>query len=89
MAATDDWRLTSQAEYLTGVTLVRKKWVRPKPDWDHDHCSFCWAKFADFEGPEFLREGYTTTDDYYWICPECFADFRELFKWHVSGEEAA
>lgn len=57
MADASDPRLSKQAEYLTGVTLVRKKWLRPKPDWDHDHCAFCWAAFAEFEGLEFLREG--------------------------------
>jgi hypothetical protein len=86
MTGANDWRLTNQAEYLGGVTLVRKIWVRPKPDWDHDHCAFCWAKFTDVDGPEFLREGYTTSDDYYWICPTCFIDFREQFGWHVVGE---
>lgn len=60
MTGSNDWRLTNQAEYLRGVTLVRKNWGRPKPDWGHDHCAFCWAKFADADGPEFLHEGYTT-----------------------------
>ena len=59
------------------MTLVPKTWVRPRAEWDHDHCAFCWAKFADVDGPEILREGYATPDDYYWICPTCFTDFRE------------
>ena len=85
MTSANDWRLTNQAEYLSGVTLVRKTWVRPRAEWDHDHCAFCWAKFADVDGPETLSEGYTTPDDYYWICPTCFTDFREHFGWQVVG----
>ena len=42
-----DPRITNQKTYLLGVALAKKAWVRPAPDWDHDHCAFCWAKFAE------------------------------------------
>jgi hypothetical protein len=29
-------------------------------------------------------EGYTTADDYYWVCSSCFDDFRERFAWKVT-----
>jgi hypothetical protein len=41
------------------------------------------------EYPEILTEGYTTTDahgrgaEYHWICPRCFEDFTEEFKWRL------
>jgi len=49
-----DWRLQGQAL---------------SPDWEHDHCEFCWAKFLDqtfspghakalAEDPGILTEGY-------------------------------
>jgi hypothetical protein len=82
----EDWRLLNQAAYLGGATLVRKAWVQPKPEWDHDHCEFCHATFAHFDGPDVLREGYTTQDDYYWVCPKCFADFRAQMGWQVVAE---
>jgi len=81
-----DWRLTNQAKYLNGVALSRKTWVQRRPDWDHDHCAFCWAEFAASDGPGILHEGYTTPDEHHWICSGCFADFREQFRWQVVGD---
>ena len=82
---TDDWRLTNQEEYLRGATLHWRRYTAPRPDWDHDHCEFCWAKFADADlVPGALEAGYTTDDGYRWICEACFADFRERFGWHIA-----
>lgn len=72
----DDWRLHGQEAYLLGKTFCLCKY--PKES-DHDHCEFCWEKFSNF--PNTLHEGYTTKDHYYWICPDCYNDFKELFKW--------
>jgi len=81
-----DWRLTNQMKFLRGVALVRRPYRRyaKNPDWDHDHCAFCWAKFMEGNDPECLHEGYATPDDYHWICVECFADFREMFEWAAT-----
>jgi hypothetical protein len=78
-----DWRLTDQETYLSGVTLARREWTPNRPDWDHDHCSFCWAKFGRGADAE-LRQGWTTHDEYYWICDRCFDDFRGRFNWIVA-----
>jgi hypothetical protein len=81
----DDWRLTGQEKYLQGVELCYRKYRRypANPDWDHDHCEFCWAKFMVEDYPDVLHEGYCTLDEYRWICPNCFDDFREKFQWQV------
>ena len=78
-----EWRLQNQERYLTGVTLVRRTWTQTRDHWDHDHCEFCWAKFAGDNIPDALREGWTTADEYRWICDTCFNDFRERFGWTV------
>jgi hypothetical protein len=62
-----DWRLNDQETYLTGVVLERRRWRQTEPHWDHDHREFCWAKFAEIDGPDILRAGWTTSDDG-WIC---------------------
>ena len=53
--------------------------------WDHEHCEFCWTRFSDFEGD--LHEGYCTqpsnTEKAHWICPECYNDFKERFRWKI------
>lgn len=85
MSLNEDWRLQGQERYLSGVTLTYRRYRRyPKdPDWDHDHCSFCWAKFMVEDYPDVLHDGYCTLDDYHWICTNCFADFHERFGWTV------
>ncbi len=79
----DDWRLAGQEKYLKGVNLVKRTYRRyPKdPTWDHDHCKFCHAKFMVENYPDVLHEGYSTEDEYYWICENCFHDFKEYFEW--------
>jgi hypothetical protein len=68
-----DWRLAGQERYLQGVTLEWVPYRRWNASWDHDHCSFCWVKFAEagatspkvFEPstPSEARvEGYATVD---------------------------
>ena len=49
----------------------------------HDHCSFCLEKALTDKPCTF----YCTEDMYYWICEECFQDFREKFNWTVKSAE--
>jgi hypothetical protein len=84
-----DWRLTNQAKYLTGVTLRLSRFhvSADRPEWDHEHCEFCWAKIVEGNrkttGEELLVEAYTTEDRICWVCPKCFEDFREMFQWKI------
>ena len=86
MDETDDWRLAGQERYLSGVALEWADWQPPRPGWDHDHCEFCFAKFAGPELLDTLHAGYTTPDRSRWVCKECFADFRERFGWRLAEE---
>jgi hypothetical protein len=88
MARDDDWRLQGQERYLTGVTLVRRGYRKypENPEWDHDHCEFCSAKFMVGDQPDFLHEGYCTEDEYRWICETCVADFKDRFGWALRSE---
>ncbi len=83
-----DSRLRGQENYLAGAKLVRRPYRRyaANPNWDHDHCAFCWAKFMVEDCPDVLHEGYATLDDYHWICEGCFQDFREQFRWTVVDD---
>lgn len=79
----NDWRLQGQEKYLLGVPLRFKKYSDRKALTDHDHCEFCGSKFSDtIEGS--LKEGYTTLNDYWWICKDCYADFKADFKWVIQ-----
>ncbi len=77
-----DWRNNGQDRYLNKAVLYRRKYKAPSKSWQHDHCAFCWARFSvDFPGD--LHEGYATGDNYWWICDECYADLKDIFKWTV------
>jgi hypothetical protein len=81
LVSNDDWRLQGQEDYLKGKTLYFRKFIGTEK-WDHEHCVFCSEKIMD--SPEAEKEGYTTQDKYYWICKECFKDFKDMFKWKIS-----
>ena len=78
---TEDWRLRTQERYLMGVTLSRKNHPEVRGSLEHDHCDFCMKKIG-FAGE--VDFGYTTKDNYHWICDECFADFKSSFKWKLE-----
>lgn len=75
-----DWRLQGQEKYLQGAVLERKAYQPYRPEWDHDHCEFCSAKFS-LDAPDALREGYATPDNYRWVCRNCYGDFKDLLGW--------
>lgn len=76
MTDKNDWRLRNQIDYLYEVELFLLNYQSKRSNWEHDHCEFCWEKFEDAN-----QKGYTTRDNYYWICTQCYNDFREMFKW--------
>jgi len=81
MVDKNDWRLMGQERFLMEKQLLHKRWSRPEPRWDHDHCEFCGDKIDYLTGL-----AYCTTDQYHWICEECFNDFKEMFQWKVVKE---
>ena len=81
----DDWRLKRQRKYIEGLTLFYKDFVPFRRGMDSDHCEFCWAKFGVSVAPDVLNQGYTTENNYYWICKNCYEDFREMFDWKSGG----
>jgi hypothetical protein len=83
MGTESDWRLAGQERYLKGVTLYWRK-VSLASVSDHEHCEFCGAKFMAGDGG--LHEGFTTENNYRWVCRPCFEDFRELFQWTIGND---
>jgi hypothetical protein len=89
----DDWRLQGQERYLSGVRLIWKDYREWSPDWEHDHCAFCRAKFMNRDDvPDVLQAGYAAQgagpngeDDYHWVCAVCAREFTERFGWTVVG----
>ena len=85
------WRIDS-AHWLKGLRLQFLPYTQPSESWDHDHCDSCGAKFAEFDGPDILHEGYTTCDDskwgacYHWVCVTCFNDLKDDMGWSVADD---
>lgn len=81
MIDSEDWRLQGQEKFLKGISLTLQAYSKYREGWDHDHYSFCQAKFMENGGADTLREGYATEDRYHWVCKQCFQDFRAMFEW--------
>jgi len=80
----DDWRRRGQERFLKGVVLVRRTYRLYREGWDHDHCEFCSAKFSLAEHD--LSRGYSTEEQYRWICDDCVDDFKEEYGWTLRDE---
>lgn len=91
-----DWRLENLQEqsYLRGVRFQRGRWRLRQADWDHDHCVGCHGRFAEFDRLDepIFHDGFTTCADYQhgaeydWVCPECFALFKDEMGWIEADE---
>lgn len=81
----DDWRLRGQNEYMANMKFHYTKFLPPHYGSLHTHCEFCWHKFMKkSEGIEDCSSyGYCSSDGKYWVCEECFHDFKELFNWEL------
>ena len=75
-----DWRLQGQENYLFSKKLVFKNYSDRATNYEHDYCEFCGNKFSELI-PECLKSGYTTENNYHWICNKCFNDFKDKFEW--------
>lgn len=94
-----DWRLTQGADrFLRNAAVRWQTFKKRRPDWDHEHCAFCWATFVDPEDvarytarrdQAVLTEGFATTAEhprgeaYCWVCNDCFAELAELVGMHA------
>ncbi len=83
----DDWRRRGQERFLKNVVLVRRSYRLYREGWDHDHCEFCWAKFSLGEGD--LNRGYSTEDEYRWVCESCVDNFKDEFGWTLRDDSGS
>jgi len=74
----NDWRLANQMNYLFKKKLIKKTYKPYNEKWEHEHCEFCSEKIGCSE------RAYSTKDEYYWICNDCFEDFKDMFEWKVT-----
>lgn len=87
-----------------GSTFRFTKYVAPSEDWSCDHCAGCWAKFAEYGGPDVLHEGYVTTlpsnrtpDEsqppidgtaLIFVCARCFNQCRDTLDFKLESQSA-
>lgn len=76
-----DWREQGQEKYLFGLQFKKQKYKKYNKNLDHDHCEFCGTKFCEILPNENCIEvGYSTSDNYRWICEKCFKDFNQKYN---------
>jgi hypothetical protein len=87
--------MTDKLDYLRaleGYGWRRAPWARPpnNPEWDHDHCVACWAKFSD-NVPDAFRKGHThgVAPAEEWVCDECFSRLAKELRWTLVGPESS
>ena len=84
----NEWKI-DVGKRLKGQPLRFKTYSYLGPMGDHAHCTTCWAKLAEYDGPDILHEGYATTDsyslgaDYDWVCTECFDELKDDLDWRA------
>jgi len=86
-----DWRVDN-AEFTKGFAFSWRRYIAPRPSWDHDHCEGCMVKFAQYEGEDILHEGYASDDRYKerpgyfdWVCADCFRDLKAEMAWTLTA----
>ena len=82
----NDWRLRGQEEYMKGLKFRFSSFLSEN---EHAHCEFCWHKFMKNPGEmeDCSSEGYCFGDNCFWVCKECFHDFKELFQWETLDDK--
>ena len=83
MVGNDDWRLQGQEERLRDELLRYRPYSPPRPNFEHDHCEFCWTRFRTAPHEGCASEGFVTSDRR-WICESCYEDFKILFDWQLE-----
>ena len=73
----NDWRLRGQEKIIMNTMFYLSKYKGE----DHDHCIFCWQKFQkEINENDSVDEGFVSLNGKYWICKNCFFDFKEMFN---------
>ena len=87
MIFNDDWRLDGKDNWPAEREFRWVPWFSKQPDWDHDHCAFCWAEFAAIatEHAPLAAGWLAVDDDATWVCPECMEAFRVPLKIKALG----
>lgn len=80
-----DWRNAHRQNYLYRQELILSEYHPYSKQWDHDHCEFCGAVFSENEGD--LHFGYSAGSGSWWICKDCFEDFKDVNQWTVTESE--
>lgn len=77
----EDWRIEAGGDEVRGRAFAFRSYTPPRPDWDHDHCELCGAKFMQGGAHGSLAEGFATPCDgspgsFSWACESCWNDLN-------------
>lgn len=82
----NDWRLSfgQTPEIYQQYQWSLKPWTSTDPNWDHDHCEFCFQKISNLKEEDSELEGWTDDEKNHWICKTCFEDFQDMYQWNLK-----
>lgn len=83
----DDWRIMGQPGYLFKKRIRYTQVENILQPTEHRHCEFCFDRFSHNNND--LQSGYIccVQNKTYWICENCYIDFKDLFHWKVVETE--
>jgi hypothetical protein len=86
----DDAWIIAREKLIRSKNLHWSRYTQPSPDWDHDHCEFCFRRFAEPSAGynDSVETGYTTPDRFNWICRGCVEKYKDRFNWVVEPTDA-
>jgi hypothetical protein len=84
----DEW-LANAVANLRSKNFRWSRYTQPSPEWDHDHCEFCFQRFAEPRANynDSVEFGFTTPDRFNWVCRECVDKYKDQFGWIIVATE--
>jgi hypothetical protein len=82
----------ASAEGLRGEPMIFKPYRQWSEDWNHDHCQACSATLCELDGPDYLHEGWATTEAYEmgaecaWLCAACFEELAGELELRIETQ---
>lgn len=87
---TEQEREWNDAEWLRGAEWHLVAFRKPRLNWDHEHCKFCFQKIAEVSlgDPKAIQVAYRWSEHPHenanreeWLCPNCFREYQKEYGW--------
>lgn len=77
------WCVEEADNNMRNHVLLKVKFSDRLTETEHEYCEFCMARFGNVNKD--FKEGYRTQNYYYWVCEDCFDEYKEEYHWTVKS----